>query len=195
MNIFIVALFPLLCAKYHCNKHLIKMILESTQMLCTAKSICDHGGEQVPPASLGVEKTYRNVHKNHPCSLAVRRSRAAFDWLAELALALCARYTKIYGKVHASEALVRALAAASIDNPTGEDFLAKTVVATLPTRRGMIRMPLCMPPECMVFRPNGEPDAILSYRHYYILEKAAFAKWKERKQPPRWFRKGIRAKS
>ena len=194
MNIFFLALLPERNAGYHCNKHVVKMILESAQMLCTAKSICDHGSQQVPPDSLGVEKTYRNVHRNHPCSVAVRRSRAAFECLAELALCLCARYTAIYGKVHKSEPLVRALAAASIATPTGEAFSAKTVVASLMTRRGPIEVPLCMPPGCMCFDAAGRPDAILSYRRYYVLEKAAIAVWKERKQPPRWFRKGLRAR-
>ena len=79
MNIFFLALLPERNAGYHCNKHVVKMILESAQMLCTAKSICDHGSQQVPPDSLGVEKTYRNVHRNHPCSVAggVRVSRGA----------------------------------------------------------------------------------------------------------------------
>lgn len=192
MNIFVLGLVPGDAARHHCNKHVVKMILESAQLLCTAKSMCDNGGEQLCPVSLGVAKTYRNVHKNHPCALAVRRSRAAFLWVADLALCLCVRYTEIYGKVHASEPLIRALAAASLENPTGEPFLPKTVVATLLTRRGPIELPLCMPPECFCYDADGKPNAILSYRQYYIAEKAAFARWKERHQPPKWFLRGIR---
>ena len=192
MNVFLLSVCILSAARYHCNKHVVKMILESAQLLCTAKSICDHDGQQVPAEALGVPKTYKNAHRNHPWSVAVRRSRPAFDWLAALALALCRRYTLIYGKTHASEPLIRALAAASLDNPTDDAFLPQTAVASLPTQFGPTEVPLCMPPACMVRATDGTFDPVASYRRYYIMEKASIAVWKERQKPPRWFRKGIK---
>ena len=35
MNIFVLDEDPIKAAEYHCNKHVVKMILESAQMLCT----------------------------------------------------------------------------------------------------------------------------------------------------------------
>ena len=36
MNIFHLHKDPKICAKYHCDKHVVKMILETAQMLSTA---------------------------------------------------------------------------------------------------------------------------------------------------------------
>ena len=41
MNIFYVDKNPETAAKMMCDKHIIKMILESAQMLCTAKRVLD----------------------------------------------------------------------------------------------------------------------------------------------------------
>ena len=41
MNIFYVDKDPKTAAKMMCDKHIIKMILESAQMLCTAKRVLD----------------------------------------------------------------------------------------------------------------------------------------------------------
>lgn len=198
MNIFALGLLPEQAAGDTGDKHVVKMIVESAQLLCAAKSHCDFGGQQVPLEAIAwlvpdLKKTYKNAHENHPCAVAVRRCRKTFTWVAELALALCAQYTLRYGKTHATEPLLMALASASIDNPTGEPFSPKTVVGTLPTRRGPIQLPLCVTPECVCYNAAGEPDVIQSYRRYYILVKAAILKWKKRKQPPRWFRTGLAA--
>ena len=60
MNIFILDNNPQLCAQYHNNKHVVKMILESAQLLCGAHWVT------------GGEAPYRLSHKNHPCSIWVR---------------------------------------------------------------------------------------------------------------------------
>ena len=36
MNIFHLDKNPIKCAEYHCDKHVVKMILETSQMLSTA---------------------------------------------------------------------------------------------------------------------------------------------------------------
>ena len=76
MNIFVLDEDIATCARYHCDRHVSKMILESVQMLCTA--LRTHGFE--PP--------YRSTHARHPCTLWVAESRDNFEWLAELAVAL-----------------------------------------------------------------------------------------------------------
>ena len=64
MNIFMLHQEPQIAAQYHCDKHVVKMILESAQLLCTALN------------EAGVPMPYRVTHKNHPCSIWVRESRA-----------------------------------------------------------------------------------------------------------------------
>ena len=45
MNIFYLDTNPALCAEYHCDKHVVKMIIEYAQMLSTAHRVID--GEEV----------------------------------------------------------------------------------------------------------------------------------------------------
>ncbi|MBM7624459.1 pyrimidine dimer DNA glycosylase/endonuclease V [Sporohalobacter salinus] len=91
MNIFILDKNIKKCAQYHANKHVIKMILESAQLLCSAHWMT------------GSEAPYRLTHKNHPCSKWVRESIENYRWLVKLGLALCKEYTYRYGKTHKTE--------------------------------------------------------------------------------------------
>ena len=42
MNIFILDRDPKVCAQYHCDKHVVKMILETAQMICTVLNEVGH---------------------------------------------------------------------------------------------------------------------------------------------------------
>ena len=53
MNIFYLDKDPVKAAEYSCDKHVVKMILESAQMLCTAHRVQD--GEMV----IGKSKTVK----------------------------------------------------------------------------------------------------------------------------------------
>lgn len=88
MNIFVLDTSPKLAAEYHCDKHVVKMILESAQLLCSALHLN------------GVEAPYRLTHKNHPCAIWTRESRENYEWLLDLTYRLCEEYTHRYGKVH-----------------------------------------------------------------------------------------------
>ncbi len=92
MNIFILDTDPIKAAQYQCNKHVVKMIVESAQMLSTAYH------DVVAP--------YRHTHVNHPCSLWARWSFQNFVWLVAHAKELCSEYTKRYKKVHKTEAII-----------------------------------------------------------------------------------------
>ena len=72
------------------NYRVVKMILESTQMLCCALN--ELAGEQVTP--------YRSTHKNHPSTKWVRSSSANFEALTEHTLAMLDEYTERFGKIH-----------------------------------------------------------------------------------------------
>jgi hypothetical protein len=80
MNIFILDENIEKCAEYHCDKHVIKMILESVQMLCTALN------------KKGFTTPYKSTHVKHPCVLWVEDSFDNFVWLRKLALALNNEY-------------------------------------------------------------------------------------------------------
>jgi len=76
MNIFVLDQDIKRCARYHCDQHTNKMILESVQLLCTALN------------KKGFSTPYKSTHIKHPCVLWVEESYSNFLWLQELALAL-----------------------------------------------------------------------------------------------------------
>ena len=88
MNIFFLSEDPKECAKFHNDKHCVKMILETSQLLCSVHWM------------LGNEAPYKLTHKNHPCSIWARTSISNYLWLCELGLELCDEYKFRYGKTH-----------------------------------------------------------------------------------------------
>ena len=116
MNIFILDENIEKCAQYHCDKHIIKMILESAQLLCTAHWINKYAG-YIPRKitseeweKVRVQKTndprdfpYLPTMYNHPCSIWVRESLDNYEWLYKLADELNKEYGYRYGgKSHKS---------------------------------------------------------------------------------------------
>jgi hypothetical protein len=88
MNIFVTDLDPVACAQALDDKRVIKMILESAQMLSTAINV------------LGGKGPYKTTHANHPCSVWARTSNANYYWLLNHFQALCDEYSSRYGKIH-----------------------------------------------------------------------------------------------
>ena len=92
MNIFVLDKNPEKAAYYHCDKHVVKMILESCQILCTV-----HHLFAVYPTI-----PYRKTHASHPCIIWVMQSQGNFEWLIQLTKYLLHEYTYRYGKTHKS---------------------------------------------------------------------------------------------
>ena len=80
MNIFVLDKNIDKCARYHCDQHVVKMILESVQMMCTALN------------KKGITTPYKSTHVKHPCVLWVEQSYDNFMWLHDLAVALNNEY-------------------------------------------------------------------------------------------------------
>ena len=93
MNIFFLDENPTLSAQYHVDKHVVKMILETAQLLCSVHHVTEQVTEQVP---------YKLSHKNHPCAVWARQSLSNYLYLCELGLELGKEYTHRYGKRHKS---------------------------------------------------------------------------------------------
>ena len=158
MNIFYLNRKPDIAAQMMCDKHVVKMILESAQMLSTAHRVLD-GDEYADRVGL-----YKMTHKNHPSSIWARSTDGNYDWLWVHMDALMKEYTYRYGKHHATERMIHDLWKPPYNLPVG-DF-------TDP--------PQCMPNYCK------NDDAVSAYQNYYILEKSDFATWK-RRDKPEWF--------
>ena len=90
MNIFYLDADPDTAARILYSKHVVKMVLESAQMLCTAHHF--HGnGDSVP---------YKPCHINHPSTIWTRSNTAHYSWLYQHMLALGDEYSRRYSKQH-----------------------------------------------------------------------------------------------
>jgi hypothetical protein len=174
MNIFYLDSSPLFAAEYHCDKHVVKMILESAQLLSTAHRVLDGEiGQDISPAGRKLkvwklpdwrdELMYKATHVNHPCAIWVRQSNTHYRWLFLLFSSLCKEYTKRYNKVHLCETKLH----------DAFDY-APDRIDTLPYQEP----PQCMPDECKV--PGRTVDA---YRKYYMQEKRDIAEWRYSLKP------------
>lgn len=94
MNIFILDEDPVIAAQMLCDKHVVKMALETAQILCTIRS------------GRGIETQYRPTHRNHPCVKWAANDPINEKWLQCHGKAICAEYTYRYGKIHASEKVI-----------------------------------------------------------------------------------------
>lgn len=92
MNIFVLDYDPIKAAKFQCDKHVVKMPLESAQILCSTFD------PKIAP--------YKRTHYNHPCSIWARKSKKNYLWLIKHGLALCKEYTYRYGKNHKSKEVI-----------------------------------------------------------------------------------------
>ena len=156
MNIFYLDKCPYKAAELQYNKHVVKMILESAQMLCTAHHHYDNG-DNVP---------YKKAHYNHPSTIWCRENDKQYMWLFHHMLALGAEYTKRYGKKHMS-----------IDKCFGPlSFLPPNI----PTDQEFTEPPQCMPDQ------YKNDDPIKAYRDYCINEKHYAKWEKGRDKPKWW---------
>ncbi len=159
MNIFYLSECPVDSARMQCDKHVVKMILESAQMLCTAHHVC-------PTDAQRPNKFYKKTHTNHPSTIWVRTNTSNYEWMCVHALALCEEYTYRYEKTHASQALIEWCS----DN-----------VPNIPTEP-MSTMPQCMPDE------YKSSCSVESYRKFYNIDKRNSFKcvWTKRQEPEWW---------
>lgn len=165
MNIFLLDYDTRKAARYHCDKHVVKMILESTQMLCTSLII-----NGVDP----VDVPYKPTHKKHPCVKWVSQSRKNWRWLYHLLEDLNTEYKYRYRheKNHLSYQKV-------LDYDLYNRFTTESWGDMFPS------FEFTLPPQCMPDKYKCD-DPVEAYRKYYNEEKYQFAVWTRRKEPE-WF--------
>ena len=176
MNIFYLSEDPVQCAKWHCDKHVTKMIIEYAQLLSTAHRVLD--GEHVKVISNSGKRMvsnwkldggsdnvfYKVAHVSHPSNIWVRQSGHHYIYLWRLWHNLCLEYTERYNKTHMTWKKLR------------------SYISLLPQNipdNGFKEPPQCMPDECK------EISAVKAYRKFYMAHKREFATWKT--QVPSWF--------
>ena len=176
MNIFYLSHDPRQAAQWMVDKHVVKMILESAQLLSTAHRILD--GRQVVGQSKSGRAAkrwilddardpilYQATHVNHPSAVWTRKSLENYDWLVEHFFALMDEYTHRYRKQHACHGELSYMLQSPPKNLEAYDWT---------------EMPSAMADEYKV-----SDDPLTNYRNYYKLGKAGMHKWTNR-QPPEW---------
>ena len=145
MNIFYLDNNPVKAAQVQYNKHVVKMILESAQMLCTAHHHYDNG-HNVP---------YKKAHYNHPSTIWCRQNASQYMWLYDHMIALGKEYTKRYKKTH----LTITKCAEVLKQ------LPPTIPETIFTE----------PPQCMPDAYKVPGCSVTAYWNYYEQEKHTVA--------------------
>jgi len=170
MNIFFLHIDPRTNASYYCDKHVVKIILEITQMLWTAF------GTQTVELPEGI-KRYKSTHKNHPMVMWVGSTRGNFMYTVDLGRALCAEYTERYNKTHACEKILYFMKL----NPPREFEVRTSPKAVYATTSNfpstLTPVPLCMDEK------YHRKDLIEAYRTYYRQGKTDITTWKYTTRP------------
>lgn len=156
MNIFYLDPNPKLAAQYHVDKHVVKMILESCQLLCTAHRVLDGNDHPI---------LYKETHTNHPSAIWVRKSIQNYDWLCELTDELCQEYSYRYDKIHLCE--------------------SKGLVQYLQTNKPLNigSHGFCEPTQAMPDDSKVLGDSVAAYCKYYATHKTHIHSWKHRESP------------
>lgn len=195
MNVFYTDTDPIIAANNLNDKHIIKMCLETAQILSTVSH------------RYGVTAPYKPTHSKHPCVLWAGESKEHWTWLVRHGLAIGNEYRRRYDKEHKSVKVIQ-----WCDKQGGR-----------PPSKGWNSPPACMPNQFKynlndfwkdvqesaravkgpawlkagitlnsnVFETFNSKINIKnlnitkSYRTYYQKDKASFATW--RTQPPTWW--------
>ena len=189
MNIFYLDREPRTCAEMHCDKHVVKMIIEYAQLMSTAHRVIDGteytdltaNGRRIKRWRLDDDREsilYKASHINHPSAIWCRANYDNYVWLYRMWFYLCKEYTYRYGKVHSCSRLSESLYLPPNNIVAGE-FFAPTPA---------------MPPELKILAENPQPgrkyDSLKSYHNYYNVSKRSFATWQGKinsRPTPEWY--------
>jgi len=165
-------------AEFHADRHVVKMITESVQMLVTACTSAHHF-LSVPDALYDKRPCQRLApgHSKHPCAIWTNASTQNFNYLAVLALELCREHQHRYplSAEHMYMPWLVELVGWLTDNELG--YHTKQVPKSFAIAVKDVKK-----------RSNAELHAVACaiYRDYYVADKYSFATWKRRAKPI-WF--------
>ena len=177
INIFYVDHDPMDAAQALVDKHVVKMILESVQLLSTAHRVLDgepytaksKGGRNVKRWKLLDSREvimYAATHVNHPSAIWVRNSIENYNWLVEHFFALLNEYTYRYNKKHVC----------------GYGDLGYMIQSPPNNLKNYDWTPI---PSAMDDKYIISEDAVINYRNYYKFGKTNLHNWTNR-NPPSW---------
>jgi len=166
----------------HADKHVSKLVLELSQMLCTAHRYLDGKlVEGVKTLSNGNQRRYKSwvlhdsreqqlykaTHLNHPCTFWVRECDFNYMLTYNLFCELCFEYTRRYGRVHLCQTKLMEILGTPPDN--------------IPFSTHATEFAQAMPIE---YKIPGDP--VQAYRNYYMGAKRDIVKWNHSPKPE-WY--------
>lgn len=172
MNIFVTDLDPFKSARNLCDAHVIKMILETCQLLSTQDRINGLS-----------EDRYKSTHTNHPCRKCLD-NKFNYIWLQYHLYGLCKEYTYRFGKTHKSQSLLEKY---WLRNDSEDLYVDK--INFLENYYELLQctsFPQCIPQDIQI---NSKDifDVVKAYRNYYKLKKKIIKRWKYTKRNrPQW---------
>lgn len=163
MNIFLLDTDLESSVKSLCDQHVVKMTLETAQILSTAAF------------SLKLPRTswqYQPTHINHPCCIWAGESIVNFNWLSNYGQAISQEFSYRFNKIHGSQLTLDNLHRLVTKTNQPESF----ALAIKPAHRTAI------------YKPRLPLDlAVIEYRNYYLRDKIDFARWSNNRLPPWWW--------
>lgn len=182
MNIFRLDNDPVIAAQLQCDKHVVKMIVESAQMLSTAHRILD-GRETKRPSKSGKRMVkywvhpnsnmenvlYKAVHPGHPSTVWTMESNANYEWHYKHFVGLCNEYTYRYNKVHSTDTLLRDI----LKRPPSHTNWSNLYTP--------FKLAMKSNPECMFECP------VKSYQAFYQTKQDRFQMIWTGRDIPEWF--------
>lgn len=194
MNIFALDNDPVKAAQYQCDKHVVKMIVESAQMLSTAHRLLDGTVTIVERFNVKTGKTrnakiwqikdssldsvlYKACHQNHPCTKWTMECVENYNWHYRHFIALCDEYEWRYGRVHATRGKLEDVLAHPPRNLISYRTVGGSYKGKSPFRLAMNSNPECQHPE----------DPVRSYREFYQTKQSRFKMTWTHREVPEWF--------
>lgn len=192
MNIFLLDVLSSFAAMYHCDKHCIKMILETTQLLYSAWWFGRHTFP-LPELDPCPYDPYRPTHKNHPSAIWTRAAPEHYVWLLELGFGLCKEYYQRYGRMHKCISHLERLQEMGPPPHVGQETYTPPVhkIATTGLPKGIhyfhcaIRDDLW--DQCAVYT-DEKLNAVETYRKYYATKSWQLKWYKDVNRAPMWYK-------
>ena len=189
MNIFVLDSDPIKSAQLQCDNHVVKMIVESAQMLSTAHRMLDGYVEKRPSKSgkrminywvhpdTHMENTlYKAVHHAHPCTVWTMQSIANYAWHYDHFYALCIEYQYRYNRIHSTQTKLEEILSIPPKN--------------LNYHKGLTPFALAMQhePQCI-----HKDEPVRSYQEYYQTKQDRFKMVWSKRDVPEWFNYNVAA--
>ena len=159
MNVFCLDRDPMKAAHMMCDKHVVKMIVETCQILSAVLDNNYTTKEDIKPSVQLGTAGYPPAHVKHPSTMWAMEAKGNYKWLVKHLRGLCIEYSRRYNKTHSMEGQLMIFEGQLPQLSFAKERKTEFVQAITDKRW-------------------HRKDPVEAYRVYYNMEKFTFAKWK-----------------